>query len=1157
MIKICSVVKITACMFTLCLSFSLGAQNGTVLSTWFSESYPDGGYASAFAGRSTISVIEDDDKKRGNVIKVEFDDKEYPGAELGFNESNLIDLKKLRSTGAIRFFIKGLQGGEQVIISILDYGTDGKNKCEVKVQSTNYFKITNKWQQVVIPLSSFSDEGEKWFSDLKGGQYARIDWCKICAVKISTVKEQNIGRSVNRIATVFIDQIEIIKDVADLPKPEFFSWKLLEDNTIGPLSMDEDTGNLITSFIGRKMADKTSVYNYGGATDFSVKDALDESRLPVFIGYFDDTEWSGVTLFKAQTNSVDVSSFKETGGLEFKVRGAVGDEIFTIGLLDDESEGLDMKVQTILPSRLYIKVSKDWQTVQIPFTDFSDIGKWWNSDNHNEVLGNMDWTRLAEIRMSTGKLDNRSISQDGKKPVRLYFADIKLAKKMDSFNMAKYWKTFRSNEPDVLIDDFEGANELDCWTSSFCPFSTISVTSDINPNNNSKAVRIDYRINKWGSSTKSFKSYDSLKSDWSNHNAMKFNFYSSEIVQTCMVMIVDGSNEAWYAHFEAVKGWQEITVPFAEFRMFEWWQPDDVKINRKMDMEKVYSYDFRPGLFGKKGIIKLDNVRLTNTYLPATLKSETLRLNEVGYYSNSVKRFMVADSSVNDFGIIDEQGVLVYSGKLFPAVFWPQSGEYMRVGDFTDLIEPGRYQVLIQETGEKKDIYIRENVYKDVLNGAIKAFYYQRLSTELKKAHAGDWARKSGIADTACSLHVSTTRKGVLNVSGGWMDAGDYGKYIVNAGITVASMLALYQLYPDLINDNLNIPESNNGKCDLLDEIKYELDWMKKMQDFDGGVFFKVGSLQWDGFAMPEDIKSSRYVIGKSTSSTLNFAAVMAMAARFYRDNREYSKDCLKRSVAAWKWAVENPDIREPNETGGTGAYEDNFYGDEFFWAACELFTTTGKSSFKKYIEQNASSYLVSSAAKYTNVSNIGWYTLVTNFSVDKYTFVSDGSRSIINLADKYVKNVDSIPCRVPLQDFIWGSNSEFLNYAIVMCYAFHLTRQNKYLESVIETVDYVFGKNAIGSSFVTGFGRKSPMQPHHRIMASDGIEAPFPGFLVGGPNADRQDELASEPGVHYPNKKPAKAYVDRMAAYACNEVAINWNAALVFVLGFLDANVK
>jgi len=1149
--------EITGFLVIILLSFSFGTEKETVLSTWFSEDYPPGGYGCAFGGRSAISIINDSDRKRGKVLKLEFDDKEYPGTEIGFG-SKSVDLKSVRKSGALRFFVKGLQGGEKIMIGVMDYGNDGKNKCEVNVQSANFFKITDKWQQVIIPLICFPDEGEKWYKELNGGEYARIDWSRIHNVKFSTMKELNIGRSVDRIATVFIDDIEIINHTGDLTDPPFFSWRHLEDKTSGPLISDEDTSNLIFSFFGKSMAEMTSLYTYDGRTDFSFKDAIDSSRLPILVCYLDDAVWSGVTLFRAQKKPIDVSAYRETGGLEFKVKGAKGGEVFVIGLLDDESEGADMKVQTQLPSRVYTSVSTEWQTVQVPFSDFTDVGKWWNSDKHNEVLGYMDWTKLSEVRISTEKLANRSISENGEKPVRLYLSDIKLVKKMETYSMNRFWKEFKSDAPDVLIDDFEGPRDTIRWISNFCPFSTIKVSTDINTDNNSKAIRMDYRINKWGSSTCIINSADTVKSNWSYHNALKFHFFSSEKVQTCMVMIVDGSNEAWFAHFEALNGWQEITIPFSEFRMFEFWQPENVQINRKMDMEKVHSYDFRPGILGKTGTIMLDNVRLTNTLISVVSKTESLRYNQLGYLQNGVKRFMVTDSLVNNFAVINDQGAIVRNGKLFSGSFWPLAGEYMKIGDFTDIKRPGRYQILIQETGEKEEIFIRENVYAEVLNAAVKAFYYQRLSTELKKEHAGAWMRKSGIADTACSLHVSTGKTGVQNVSGGWMDAGDYGKYIVNAGISVGTMLSLFELYPDLIGDNLNIPESKNGKSDLLDEIRYELEWMKRMQDRDGGIFFKVGSLEWDGFSeMPENLKNVRYVIGKSTSSALNFAAVMAMAARIYKENKEFSKDCLKRSISAWKWAIDNPDIPEPNEIGGTGAYEDTHFGDEFFWAACELFVTTGKGSFKKYIEKNASSYLLQNAANWANVSNLGWFSLIKHFDIKKYPFISQGSRSVITLADLFVKESDSIPCRIPNVDFAWGSNSVLLNNVIIMCYAYYLTRQEKYLESIIETVDYIFGKNATGFCFVTGFGKKSPLQPHHRVMAADGVEAPIPGFLVGGPNVDRQDEVSGEPGVYYPEKEPAKAYIDRMAAYACNEVAINWNAALVFVLGFLCANAN
>ena len=262
----------------------LGLSFGVELGTWFSEDYPQGGYAIAYGGRSAITIINDSDRKRGKVVKLEFDDKEYPGVEIGFG-GETVDLKSARKSGALRFFIRGSQGGEQIIIGLMDHGNDGKNKCEVNAQSINFFKITDKWQQVIIPLISFSDEGERWYTELNGGEYARIDWSRIYNIKFSTKKEQNIGRSVDRIATVFIDDIEIIDHTADFAQPPFFSWRHLEDKTSGPLITEEDTSNLIFSFFGKGMGEKTSVYTYNGRTDFSAKDATDSSRLPVLVCY--------------------------------------------------------------------------------------------------------------------------------------------------------------------------------------------------------------------------------------------------------------------------------------------------------------------------------------------------------------------------------------------------------------------------------------------------------------------------------------------------------------------------------------------------------------------------------------------------------------------------------------------------------------------------------------------------------------------------------------------------------------------------------------------------------------------------------------------------------------------------------------------------------
>jgi endoglucanase len=311
--------------------------------------------------------------------------------------------------------------------------------------------------------------------------------------------------------------------------------------------------------------------------------------------------------------------------------------------------------------------------------------------------------------------------------------------------------------------------------------------------------------------------------------------------------------------------------------------------------------------------------------------------------------------------------------------------------------------------------------------------------------------------------------------------------------------------------------------------------------------------LEWDGFVLPAESKQPRYVIGKSTASTLNFAAIMAQAARVYREyDKGYARNCQKRAESAWQWAHEHPKITEPEETGGTGAYGDNTFNDEFFWAACELFISTGKSCYKKYVVDALPINPPNAAAEWNMVKNLGYYSLCICKNKLPGSSKQSFREEIISLGDRLVSGIDSIPYRIPIQDFRWGSNAAILNHAIILCYAHRFSKGSKYLDGIIETIDYIFGKNATGYSFVTGFGALSPLHPHHRIMGSDANDLPIPGFLVGGPNSNRDDELRE--GVVYPFKEPAKSYVDNVDAYAVNEVCINWNAALAFVLGYLTA---
>ncbi len=535
--------------------------------------------------------------------------------------------------------------------------------------------------------------------------------------------------------------------------------------------------------------------------------------------------------------------------------------------------------------------------------------------------------------------------------------------------------------------------------------------------------------------------------------------------------------------------------------------------------------------------------------------SESIRLNQLGYYPASVKEFILADLEATTFQVIDSNRKVVFEGELTPGVTWAPSGESVQKGVFTELVSPGEYLIKVGDSLVSYPFEIKEDVYREALDASIKSFYFQRASMAIEEAYGGVYARAAGHPDDSCIFHPSSGKsEGALNSHGGWYDAGDYGKYIVNAALSVGQMMDLLEIYPDAVADGeLNIPESGNGISDLADEIKYELDWMLTMQDTDGGVFFKLTAKNFSGFVMPEAYDLERMIIGKCTASSLSFAASMAQAARVFSSiDSDYAELCRMAAIKAWQWSLANPDIAFKNPADvSTGEYGDGDFHDDFFWAASELWLTTGKQEYLDYLKENEPEYehVITNSWKFF-ARNMGFHSLLAHGDQLEEELRKSLTEKHLALANDILAKIDQIPYAIALDHFEWGSNSDVLNQAMILCYAHLLTDDPKYLTGAIQNTDYIFEKNAVGYSFLTGFGDKQVMFPHHRPSGADGIEIPVPGFIAGGPNKDKQDKF----GVSYTYEEPARSFEDLEASFASNEVCLNWNAPAVFVLGYLES---
>jgi len=562
---------------------------------------------------------------------------------------------------------------------------------------------------------------------------------------------------------------------------------------------------------------------------------------------------------------------------------------------------------------------------------------------------------------------------------------------------------------------------------------------------------------------------------------------------------------------------------------------------------------------------------------PFNPDADPIRINQVGYYANQSKTATIEDEASRDeYRILNASTKeVVWEGEAVRTCTSAWNEKPRQIIDFSSLTQPGKY--ILEAQPYSKEFVIAERPLHDLAIASIKSLYYQRSGEAIEEQYAGRWSRPTAHPDTMVLVHASAASKDrpegtVISSPAGWYDAGDFNKYIVNSGFTIGEILTVYQLCPDYFKSlKLNIPESNNATPDVLDEIYYNLKWMMTMQDpSDGGVYHKLTTPGFEDFIMPVDCHQTRYVVQKGTAASLDFAATMALASRVYIEYEEYAdfaEQAKKASIDAYKWAQKHPNVAymqnamnekcDPDVV--TGEYGDGFFKDEFFWAASELYFTTGKNLYLNAAASYApKEYTLPTWGNVYGLGMMGWLVQQT------YGFSQDADRLGNRFTNKILAYCDTLLTTQPTscydspygnlpQDFGWGCLAESgCGKGLSLLFAYRMTSDVKYLQGALKVADYLLGRNATGYCYVSGFGQKPVMNPHHRISAADGIEDPIPGFLAGGPNAGQQDHCEG-----YPSNLPDESYLDKTESYASNEIAINWQAGLFSFIGWLDAIVK
>jgi endoglucanase len=567
-----------------------------------------------------------------------------------------------------------------------------------------------------------------------------------------------------------------------------------------------------------------------------------------------------------------------------------------------------------------------------------------------------------------------------------------------------------------------------------------------------------------------------------------------------------------------------------------------------------------------------------------------IAVNQVGYLPKLAK-IAVLDSAATEpqkWELVDAEGNVAASGETSVFGADTNSGNSVHRLDFSSFKGTGKDFVLRAGDAKSYPFDIDAQVYDTLKYDALSYFYHNRSGIEIKMPFAGgeQWTRPAGhLPDKApCARDIGCTY--TLDVTGGWYDAGDHGKYVVNGGISAWTLLDQWERLKflgksgkDFGDGKMKIPEQGNGIDDLLDEARWEVEFLMAMQapdgtEFAGMVHHKMHDEGWTAIGIrPDQDTLPRTLRPVSTPATLNAAAVAAQASRAFKtQDKAFSQKALAMAEKAYAAAQKFPDkLADPKDgNNGGGAYDDAYIKDEFYWAAAELFVTTGDKKYLADLKANPHDEQFKNSDGNTSIMNwqttdaLGVISLAVVPNKLKKPERDRLRKRLVAEADRYLAHVAKEGYAVPFSPgdqngkpgYPWGSNSFVATNAIVLGLAYDFTKKPQYRDGVIGAMNYILGTNPMGQSYVTGYGDRPLVNPHHRFWAkqarSDFPAAP-PGVMSGGPNSELQDPYVQAAGLKKKGCAPQKCFLDNIEAWSVNEITINWNSPFAWVVSFLD----
>jgi len=578
-------------------------------------------------------------------------------------------------------------------------------------------------------------------------------------------------------------------------------------------------------------------------------------------------------------------------------------------------------------------------------------------------------------------------------------------------------------------------------------------------------------------------------------------------------------------------------------------------------------------------------------YLPQAAKIAVLRDPVDGFDSDD------AYTPGDTIQVIDtETDSVVFSGS---ANTWNSgatdttSGDRAWLFDFSNVTEPGSYQIVdIDREQSSATFNIDDNVYRDVLIQAVRTFFYQRAGHTKTAQHAGAaWADDAShlgpLQDANARRYDAAGDAGSeRDLSGGWYDAGDYNKYTNWTSSYVVALLHTYAENPGVWSDDFNIPESGNGVPDLLDEIRWGLDSLRRMQNAEGSVLSIVGLAS----ASPPSAATGQSLYGDaSTSATLSATAAFAYGAKIFAAQgsptfSEYAADLAARAERAWRWTADNPAVAfrnndEATGTAGLGAGQQEVDDTGRLYkqliAAIYLYDLTGKDEYRIHVDNH-----------YTEVPMIkSWWLSPFDAEVTRallyYTALDGATRTTVQaVRERYTELWNGDPGWGAVQnrrdpygafitDYTWGSNGvKSLAgglFADQLTYGIGAHSAQEIRNAGAGYLHYLHGVNPLGKVYLSNmreYGAENSVDQFYHTWFADGstlwdsvkdsVYGPPPGFLVGGPNPyydwdERCPGVSTQCGSARPappyDQPAQKSYADFNTSWPLNSWSVTENS--------------